>query len=252
MASNEEVVEEGDLIDLHVGSPILPRAGPSIPEPADFFDNLIDSELPVLEEKLQKTSNVSEIPNNTVDIEDILISLDDEEELPQRNHPIRRSISEEFLSRIQNTPQLDKSWSCDHLEALTILKSLDDLLNAQETREESSNQDIEACLLDLDNYLQAFESFDSSNETLSCTNSTGRNSPTRLHQIEENYVKFISSSGYVTSPNNGESTRSASACELPEEHLNRNHPTRNTVIGKKLFKDNKQKITSYFRRELSH
>lgn len=207
--------DDRDLIDL--GSPILFRhitACNSRFSPIEISDTLIDSELPVLEQKLQTLSacqGVDTGQRNVVDVEDILITIDDDVvDAPlNRSNSLRRSKSDIELHVWKNLS--DKSWSCDNLEALNVLKNLDDILNA--SLAETSNiiisgqeETIEECLLDLDNYLKTFEgtSYDDSSslqssissiasECASVTNST----PTlrkRLQQIEANYAKFLTSS----------------------------------------------------------
>lgn len=123
---------DGDLIDLNAGSSLPPTPQIlSTPEPINL---LIDSELPDLEETLKSSTFVAiEPPKTVVDVEDILITLDDDEQVPN--------------------------------EALNVLMKLDDLLEASLLesnkilkgfgREETV--ELDECLLELDNYLNNCE-----------------------------------------------------------------------------------------------
>ncbi|XP_063930579.1 sodium-dependent transporter bedraggled [Zophobas morio] len=262
MSTNENADTE-DLIDLHVGSPVLPRVPPFPCQPDAISDNLLDSELPVLEQKLQ-TSAHSSLPcpdrRHSVDVEDILITIDDDNEFT-RSSSVRRSNSEALLHHPPKN-HLDKSWSCDNIEALTVLRNLDDILNASLLESDKilanddSTESVEACLLDLDNYLQALELDDNVNdasletteqpsirssasslhtETASSEDVSLRN---RLRQMEENYARFLASGcvnrGFVDSePQVSATLRPRSACGRRSEALERNHPYRATVTGGK-------------------
>lgn len=208
--------DDKDLIDL--GSPILFRhitPCNSSFSSIEISDTLIDSELPVLEKRLQTLSACQDVDTgqrNVVDVEDILITIDDDDVVDaplNRSNSLRRSKSDIELRVCKNLS--DKSWSCDNLEALNVLQNLDDILNA--SLAESLNvfnsgqeETIEECLLDLDNYLKAFEStsYDDSSslqssissitsDLASVTNSTPILRK-RLQQIEANYARFITSS----------------------------------------------------------
>lgn len=123
---------DGDLIDLNAGSslPPAPQVPPS-PEPT----NLLDSELPDLEEKLKSSSTAPppDLPKCAVDVEDILITLDDDE--------------------------------LESNEALTVLMKLDDLLEASlmesnkilKGYSEEEAVELDECLMELDDYLNSCE-----------------------------------------------------------------------------------------------
>ncbi|XP_044258014.1 sodium-dependent transporter bedraggled isoform X2 [Tribolium madens] len=254
---SENADSEGDLIDL--GSPVLPRIPPFPSQtPEEISDNLLDSELPVLEQKLQTSakSNVTEIRRHSIDVEDILITIDDDSEYPlSRLNSVRRSNSEALIHHPKN--HLDKSWSCDNLEALTILKNLDEILNASllesdqilndhdSVTDEQTQETIEACLLDLDNYLQAFDSNSSncvedrssvrsSASSLHSDSTDDADLRNRLRLMEENYARFLAAGcvnrAYVdTETNERTQRRPLSACDGRSEALERNHPTRATV-----------------------
>lgn len=157
MATSLEI-QDGDLIDLHVGSPILSRQPTiSIEHPSE---SLIDVELPGLDEKIQTSCEnpCASFANNCVDVEDILISISDD------------SGSE----RGEEAPNADdqRPYSPESLEALHVLMKLDKILN--ETLENSNEilsgssdasesetedkQSVEDCLEDLDNYLKTYDS----------------------------------------------------------------------------------------------
>nr|XP_023022300.1 uncharacterized protein LOC111510609 [Leptinotarsa decemlineata] len=226
---------EGDLIDFHVRSPILPRA--STASQPETSDHLLDTELPVLEEKLQTAAyiapSVSRRPS--VDIEDILISIDDDYDLV-------------------DAPQQEDNNS----EALPVLHSLDDgldtSLNNPPTSDGSTQaqQDIEDCLLDLDNYLKSLDpsSEDESNssgceEPSSVDSSSNPTNPcgleaapvddetlrNRLRRIEENYRRYLASGcvnrGYIDTEPERE-RRPSSACEVAIE-AKKTSPARATV-----------------------
>ncbi|RZC33826.1 hypothetical protein BDFB_002643 [Asbolus verrucosus] len=265
-----------DLIDLHVGSPVLPRISPGTSQSTfeEIHDNLIDSELPVLEQKLQISANSTtsnETRRSSVDVEDILITIDDDCDVSFAKS-VRRSHSEVFLG--QPKSHIDKSWSCDNLEALNVLQNLDEVLNASllesdkilDAKTDEDQQSIEACLLDLDNYLQAYESsaFDNSNDdsvesnpsncveeqrsrrssasSLHLSEATGSDSASeqndglraRLRQMEENYARFLASGcinrAYVDTETNGSIRRPSSACGRREGPL-RSHPLRATIAS---------------------
>lgn len=192
MASSLEM-QDGDLIDLHVRSPILPRI-PSTGLIENSPESLLDSELPVFAEKLQTTSTF-EVPleinrNNCVDVEEILISIDDDndemdggDEITKDNpQGLARSNSAILLELCQEENEnRPLSVSLENLEALDVLMKLDEILN--ETLEKSNTildncdpcssngqqqqldyvsdeidkQSIDDCLEDLDNYLRAFD-----------------------------------------------------------------------------------------------
>ncbi|XP_050515599.1 sodium-dependent transporter bedraggled isoform X2 [Diabrotica virgifera virgifera] len=254
--STETSTNEGDLIDLHVGSPVLPRALPisTSEECSEASDNLLDTELPVLEEKLQTASQLStpKISSRrpSVDVEDILIDIDD-----NYDEVDGLDDNEEFIE------------VCDNIEALNVLKNLDEVLDATFQDDDSSDassvqvqQDIEECLEDLDNYLKTLEGSSSEDECVSsnCTddqasaegsivtdcleteipseeNEESKDEELRckLRQIEENYRKYLASGcvnkAYVETEPNERERRPLSACGAVSEAKSRNHPARNTV-----------------------
>lgn len=149
---------DGDLIDLNAGTslPLTLQTAPS-PEPT----NLLDSELPDLEEKLKSSSTFAplEPPKVVVDVEDILITLDDEE--------------------------------LESKEALSVLMKLDDLLEAsllesnqilKDYREEEVVE-LDQCLLELDNYLNSCGCDEDGNNVLETEIADGE-------EIKEKYVLF--------------------------------------------------------------
>lgn len=165
--SSEEKPSGGpeDLIDLEEAPSALPNLDPLPVE--HNSDNLLDSELPVLEQKLKSSSCVSllDLPKNPnpVDVEDILITLDD-------NAPECSEASCSFLKRSSSAVLLElgcvderglkRSVSCDNLEALNVLKELDDVLNAS-LEPSADEQAYNTVLLDLDRYLDGVDGEDS-------------------------------------------------------------------------------------------
>lgn len=258
-AENQDT--EYDLIDLHVKSPVLPRASPNFEVYTETTDNLIDTELPALEQKLQSASNIPPQTGSrrpSVDIEDILISIDGEDEV---DAPTK--ITSQFLDLCDN-----------NLEALNVLRNLDDLLNAsllesddilndiEEVESIQTQQDIEECLQDLDNYLKAIDSsscdeysYDSnlsvcaddqpsdSSSTITAGNHSfaegasetieEENLRNKLRQMEENYTKFLASGylnrGYVDTETINTERRPLSACGAVSETENKSYPARATV-----------------------
>nr|CAI5865623.1 unnamed protein product [Callosobruchus analis] len=241
MTSQEDPPHE-DLIDFHVRSPVLPRA-PTVSLCLEHSDNLIDSELPILEKKLQSVPSRHEnFPRRKiVDVEDILIVIDDEDNRPEAeahqdivDGPPREV--ERCRYDVVDESQRDNNFFdvCDnHLEALTVLQNLDEVLNAtlldmsagSEGSEDcvSEQRDIEDCLQDLDNYLNTQE--DTSSESSGTLDSSAATSTysskdateclrDHLRHIEQNYAMFAKgcvNSGYVdTEP---PQDRPASVCE---------------------------------------
>lgn len=252
-----------DLIDFHVGSPDLPRAVLSHDHPIDDneTDNLIDSELPILEMKLQNANEVAPRPCNTIDVEDILISIDDDDDddededevdgveelvesslgLGEERLPRVSRRDSEILMELCSGESLSRSSSIDNLEALDILLKLDEILNdtlrecdrflngpnsdgSSETNEES----IEDCLLELDNYLKAYDTTDAEPGSVEAP------------VLSENLLQLVTKSatqdgqvneGYETTENNANdgdgANRPLSAFGF--EELKRNHPHRVTV-----------------------
>lgn len=140
-------------------------------------DNLLDTELPDFEQKLQTSSQVSATHSrsSSVDIEDILISIDDDYDLPPRPGPSKEPYHffEEILLQDLGPyggPQ-EEELENENVEAFRVLDSLDEILNAhlQEEDEEEcehscdcfdsvTQQSIEECLSELDDYLKGLDS----------------------------------------------------------------------------------------------
>ncbi|KAK9736610.1 Sodium:neurotransmitter symporter family [Popillia japonica] len=161
MSSNEDQLDS-DLIDFDIGSPDIPTSPLSTTIQLEDSDNLLDSELPVLEQKLQtaKDIKVTRCANVTVDVEDILISLDDEVTPTSAfigHLPLQRSNSEILLDLCprMDEDKLCRSVSCDNLEALVVLKELDAVLNASLT-EHYGDDVVDGPVLN-DNYLEEFD-----------------------------------------------------------------------------------------------
>ncbi|XP_076267742.1 sodium-dependent transporter bedraggled isoform X2 [Rhynchophorus ferrugineus] len=275
-----------DLIDFHVGSPVLPSTTETnqsdlVQEP----DNLIDTELPVFEQKLQHASSSANCHSRrpSVDVEDILIDINSEEY--ERDSLDGEEVENDFLNICEgDNGNSTTTLPVDNFEALLILKNLDDLLNA--TLEESENavdtnrnpvdqdedkagseddsqQVIEDCLEDLDNYLKAIGDSDSeSNESVTNEQSTTRETEdtsditgsndtfgdneefneeferTKLRQMEENYRKFVAlgvvNGGYLDTedrPLETERARPMSACAAVNQLGNRKHACRATTTA---------------------
>lgn len=261
--SSENQYYEGDLIDLHVRSPVLPRALPSFQTYTEASDNLIDTELPVLEQKLQTANQIItpavDSRRTSVDVEDILITIDDDEvDAPQR-------ISDNFLD-------LCDVGLIDNLEALNVLRNLDDILNASlqdsnatlDENGEVIQEDIENCLKDLDNYLRSLDNSSSeecsysSNDSSSSVCIEDQPSATsssdqpgnrgeadvlvsadeeslrnKLRQMEENYTKFLASGcvnrAYVDTETIEGERRPLSVCGMACEASSRTQLGRATV-----------------------
>lgn len=171
-APNPENVD--DLIDLDEASTSHLPPQTANPDPIEInSDNLLDSELPVLEEKLKTSSFASlteigaPLTKNAVDVEDILITLDDDCQSPEtfRERTIQRSHSAALLELNEPKTEMIRCISCENLEALDVLMKLDDILNATleecdgsaEEPDEQVYDSISDCLLDLDLYLDGFE-----------------------------------------------------------------------------------------------
>lgn len=177
--SSEENAPGGpeDLIDLDAPSGEL-NTDP-LPVEVDS-DNLLDSELPVLEEKLKSSSCVSllDCPTallpknlNPVDVEDILITLDDNpvSEIVDPTSDVACFVSDNSTCELRRSSSavllelgcveegsLKRSFSCDNLEALNVLRELDDVLNAS-LEPSADEQACNTVLLDLDEYLDGIE-----------------------------------------------------------------------------------------------
>ncbi|XP_060523939.1 sodium-dependent transporter bedraggled isoform X2 [Cylas formicarius] len=209
--SSETPGSPDDLIDFRVDSPVLPRTA-SLSDVTVDTDNLIDTDLPVFERKLQTASAVAELPRKPpVGVEDILISIEDADV---------DCVSEEFLNLSQDE------------EALQVLKNLDALLDETLTDECDAQRVIDECLQDLDNYLRTIED-DSDGES-------AVGSPTvedfdeeaersRLRRIEENYGKFLASGGTDRRSCDGELRRTRSCCAVRAETSPSSAPGRATV-----------------------
>lgn len=205
--SRETPEHEIDLIDFHIKSPVLPRTITNFEISTETSDNLIDSELPVLEKKLQATDSYSSnLPDhkNTVDIEDILIALDDENDATLTNNTIDNNV-----------------------ELLDILKNLDDVLNAcliADSDEKCDNCSTECEDTHIDDYSDDDLECSSSNDTptYDITDSPDYKDVgdirSKLRHYEENYNRFLSSGyvnrGYVKTEPHESIRRPLSACDL--------------------------------------
>ncbi|KAK9874553.1 hypothetical protein WA026_005390 [Henosepilachna vigintioctopunctata] len=226
-----------DLINFNVKSP---SPVPNSSRHGTVFcisDNLLDTELIELEQKLQSSSNLpiaSHSRKPSVDIEDILISIDDSYEPSAPPEEDDESFSEEVaLSKTSSDGDSDsivshgKSPLGEDIEAIRILDTLDDILNAHIHEASENNisangcdcidgvtqQSIEECLSELDNYLRELDSsYDSDNEVLEeggdsvhCADDIVSNNSSnafrsdsraslrsKLRRIEENYAKYVS------------------------------------------------------------
>lgn len=208
--SQETPENDVDLIDFNKNSPVLSRASPTFEFFAHTSDNLIDSELPVLERKLQTTDSFVPPPTcsiSTVDIEDILIALDDEDQI-------------ETCRQKRNDRNLYTT-SDNHVELLDILDNLDEVLNA--------------CLEDSDkNSIHKYDNFQCSDSDYNDLGSkcsspicdykeTTDNEDTKdilkkLKHFEENYNKFLSSGfinrGFIDNEPKEATRRPLSACDI--------------------------------------
>lgn len=173
-----------DLIDFHVGSPVI--SNPPNPPPIDNLhqvsDSLIDTELPIFEQKLQSATSSSVSCHSrrpSIDVEDILIDIDSDEY--DRDSIDGEEVEKDFLDLCQGGENGNDATSLpvDNFEALLVLKNLDDLLNAtleesenaldtnrnpvedDDGSDEQSERIIVDCLEDLDNYLRAIDDYDS-------------------------------------------------------------------------------------------
>ncbi|ENN72158.1 hypothetical protein D910_08469 [Dendroctonus ponderosae] len=158
-----------DLIDFHVGAPEPP--GASEPPFSCESESLIDTDLPVFEQKLLTHSSAAcpHLRKNSIDVEDILIDFDDcfdKDSLDGEAVEV-----DDFLPVCEGVEDEAATLPVDNFEALLVLKNLDDLLNAtlDESLDSNGNvdddaQSIEECLEDLDNYLQAIENYETESE----------------------------------------------------------------------------------------
>ncbi|KAF5301494.1 hypothetical protein FQR65_LT08797 [Abscondita terminalis] len=202
MATSLEM-QDRDLIDLNASSPVLPRSSVR----NDFessTESLLDSELSVLEEKLQKSQGIGAetVINRYVDIEDILITIDDEDNnVVSGSAEAQLEINNTTLNGLNN----DDFAELHNLEVYAVLTKLDEILsetledpNFSEARDnESQNETVEDCLEDLDNYLKALESNylpESTNVSLSTTQSTVLLTPS---QSEDESIELSDSSGQI-------------------------------------------------------
>ncbi|KAF5295940.1 hypothetical protein FQA39_LY12712 [Lamprigera yunnana] len=171
MATSLET-QDGDLIDLNVHSPVLPRSSfQHVFESST--ESLLDTELPVLEEKLQTSQHckLDMVKNSCVDIEDILITIDDDDD-DDVSRGENKIIQPQF--RIHNAEVLelcnDNIMELENFEVFEVLTKLDEILNEtleesnntlsenlEDNRYDSQNETVEDCLEDLDNYLKALE-----------------------------------------------------------------------------------------------
>ena len=160
-----------DLIDFEIGSPEIPTSAISAALCTEDSDNLLDSELHTLIQQLQTLKQ--NVPQGTcssrsVDVEDILISIYDV--APEQLHEFHTIPKGDDTSLTPGCENSQSTSLCeDHLEALSVLKQLDEVLN--ESLVELSHceageieETVEDCLVDLDNYLQAFDTGDVSSK----------------------------------------------------------------------------------------
>lgn len=173
-----------DLIDFRVGSPQLPRAASSSqqsPSPPEVEETLIDTDLPVLEQKLQtapcpKTADTE----RTVDLEDILITIDEDEfssDCDDQTNSCDSGTGDVGLTRSNSEILLDMcGTNIESEEAINVLMKLDEILNetmrnsnegldtpdsfpvTQAIGDGTQSISVESCLMDLDDYLKTFES----------------------------------------------------------------------------------------------
>lgn len=203
-----------DLIDFHVGSPVLPRRS-SISEIQFGYEteSLIDTELPVFEKKLQTQSSTinSQSRRTSIDVEDILINIDSDE-FERDSLDGEEVETGDFLNVCEGVTvdngNADGTLPVDNFEALLVLKNLDDLLNATleesedvtngNSKDNGSNEEseeldddtqyiIEECLGDLDNYLQAIDTYDT--ESVLSEESNDQSSPSDYSNLQEHEVR---------------------------------------------------------------
>ncbi|KAL1492258.1 hypothetical protein ABEB36_012734 [Hypothenemus hampei] len=223
--SKNSIEAHVDLIDFQE---VLPSYDP--PSISFESENLIDTELPIFEQKLwsQSSEQSPQSRRNSVDVEDILINIDSDEF--ERDSLDGEEVEvQDFLNVCEGT----SNGNCEeaivlpveNFEALLVLKNLDDLLNAtleetkdgangnneedeeeienvanrnneedeEETEEDNTQYIIEECLEDLDNYLQAIDDSisQSDSEEKSQEDFDEEVERLKLRQIEENYRKFV-------------------------------------------------------------
>lgn len=226
-------VNEIDLIDFDIKSPIFSRACTSFISNTETSDNLLDTELPVLEQKLQATDNFPSTFTDlqpSVDIEDILISLDDEED---------------YVSKAKASVEPQENVLENNIEILDVLNNLDEVLNAclkesdltlynksnLESNEISDNHSI-----DDNNHILDFSSRSSSpvsDDTKIIYNTDVSEIRTKLRHYEENYNKFLTSGyvnrGYINTESNERIRRPLSACDLYNQSENIDFPKHATI-----------------------
>lgn len=233
--SQETPGNEIDLIDFNIKSPVLPRATINFESDAETSDNLLDSELPVLEKKLQATGNFASCrfgPRTSVDVEDILITLDDENDC---------DIAEERKSDRHHHNTLD-----NNVELLDVLNNLDEVLNAclvesDRILEEKCDSCLKCCVegdlgtldsnSDHDNETDNIEDSRDTKEILA--NEISTDTRTKLRHYEENYCKFLSSGyanrGYINTESTEGIRRPLSACDLHKHAENADHHKHATI-----------------------
>lgn len=157
-----------DLIDFHVGAPEPPS--PSEPPFSCESESLIDTELPAFEQKLLTHSSAAcqHSLRSSIDVEDILIDFED---CFERDSLDGEAVEVDDFLPVCEGVEDEATLPVDNFEALLVLKNLDDLLNAtlDESLDSNGNvdddaQSVEECLEDLDNYLQAIESYETESE----------------------------------------------------------------------------------------
>lgn len=214
--SNTE--ETNDLINFEL-SPLCSCSSTVTASPL-ISDNLLDSELPELEHQLQNAPATNQIDTSfTVDIGEILISIDDD---------YKPAKSSDLPTDSVDSPSKAEGDGED-LEALEILNGLDEVLNAHlesnfhcceekcDCLDAETQRSIEDCLSDLDNYLKDLDSsFENDGSSMDDTQSSSaqlsvssassndaekspienrKNLRAKLRKIEENYARYLSSAG---------------------------------------------------------
>lgn len=161
-----------DLIDFAVGSPDLPTS-PLSSTLTEVSDHLLDSELPLLEQRLQTTKDfpISNASNETVDIEDILITIDDDSDDVTVHNSNVYNIEQRRNSEILLGSKDETDTCADETEVLSVLQELDQVLEesleranleSSEEGDEFKEEDVDEemvrqYLMELDNYLRMLE-----------------------------------------------------------------------------------------------
>ncbi|XP_066156505.1 sodium-dependent transporter bedraggled isoform X2 [Euwallacea fornicatus] len=263
-------MSSNDLIDFHVGPPFVLPVQVATIETYET-DNLIDTELPVLEQKLltQCNDKTPRSRRESVDVEDILINIDEYDRDSLDGEEVECDDFLDICERVDDNGNADERTTlpADNFEALLVLKNLDDLLNATlEECEDAANGNslhglddatqhiIEECLGDLDNYLHdaiddsessaSDDSLDSNEDVAKVEQEEEFDEELariKLRQIEENYRKFVAAGivnrGYVDTENNGnfmvheQLPRPSSACAIPAQLTQRKRAFRSNSVN---------------------